>query len=87
MKKIPLRRCIGCMQSKSKKELYRIVKLSENSACFDKTGKMSGRGTYICSIECLNKAIKTKKIDRELNVSLDNATCEQLLIDINTNIN
>ena len=59
-KKIPLRTCIACKECKPKKELIRIVK-TEDSFAIDKTGKMNGRGSYICnSEECLNKLIKQK---------------------------
>jgi hypothetical protein len=47
-RKIPLRKCIGCMESFPKKELCRIVKNKDNEIHFDATGKLNGRGTYIC---------------------------------------
>ena len=65
MKKIPQRTCIGCNSQKSKKELIRVVKNKEGTISIDKTGKAEGRGAYICNnIECLEKAIKTKKLER-----------------------
>ena len=65
MKKIPQRTCVGCMQKKEKNELIRIVKNNSNEIYIDKTGKLDGRGIYICNnIVCLEKAIKTKKIER-----------------------
>ena len=48
LKKIPMRRCLGCYESKPKKELIRVVKTSEGEICIDKTGKKNGRGAYIC---------------------------------------
>ena len=68
MKNIPNRTCIGCNQIKPKKELIRIVKNKEGNIFIDKTSKANGRGAYLCdNIECLEKAIKTKKLDRALN--------------------
>lgn len=68
MKEIPKRTCIGCNEIKLKKELIRIVKNKEGQIFIDRTGKANGRGAYICdNIECLEKAIKTKKLDRALN--------------------
>lgn len=68
LKNMPQRTCIGCNIKKDKKDLLRIVINKENEVNVDLTGKMQGRGTYICNnIECLEKAIKTKKIDRALN--------------------
>ena len=70
-KKIPLRQCIGCRVSKPKNELIRIIRTPENEICFDKTGRSNGRGVYICpSKSCLDKAIKTKGIERSLNCNV-----------------
>ena len=56
MKKIPLRTCMGCNEKRTKKELIRIVKQKDGNVEVDKTGKMEGRGAYICNnIECLDK--------------------------------
>lgn len=72
IKKIPLRMCTGCMEMKPKKELIRIVKSPEGDISVDLTGKKSGRGAYICkSINCLEKAVKTKKLNRSLDVNID----------------
>ena len=86
MKKIPMRRCIGCMESKNKKELLRVVKVSNSEINFDPTGKAPGRGTYVCNANCLNRAIKSKRIEKELNVKINEDTYNKLLIDVNTYI-
>mgnify|MGYP001067404104 CR=1 FL=1 len=79
MKKIPQRTCIGCNQKKEKKELIRIVKNKQGQISIDKTGKMPGRGAYICDdIECLEKAIKNKRIEREFEQKLDEEIYENL---------
>jgi len=71
VKKIPMRRCLGCMESKSKKELIRIVKDSESNLSIDRTGKKNGRGAYFCDQEeCLEKAIKSKRIEKEFEMSI-----------------
>ena len=68
-KKEPMRTCTGCRQSKPKKELIRIVKF-EDEVFVDFTGRRNGRGAYICpDINCLEKAIKSKGINRTLKVS------------------
>ncbi|MDS0524889.1 YlxR family protein [Clostridium sp. SHJSY1] len=72
VKKIPLRMCTGCMEMKPKKELIRVVKSPEGEVSVDLTGKKSGRGAYVCkSAECLEKAVKTKRLSRNLDVSID----------------
>jgi uncharacterized protein len=67
IKKIPQRMCTGCMEMKPKKELIRVVKNKENEISIDLHGKKPGRGAYICrSIQCLEKAVKTKRLERNL---------------------
>ena len=65
MKKIVQRMCMGCNTKKDKRELIRIVMNKEGDISIDKTGKLSGRGAYICDdINCLEKIIKTKRLER-----------------------
>ena len=86
MKKIPMRRCLGCLESKPKKELIRVVKNKEGEISLDKTGKKQGRGAYICyDEECLNKAIKSNRLEREFEVKLDEEIYALLRRDINNN--
>ena len=67
-----MRRCLGCFESKPKKELIRIVKDQNNEISLDKTGKKSGRGAYICGNEqCLEKAIKNKRIEKEFGMEIN----------------
>ena len=70
-KKIPMRMCIACRESKPKKELIRIVKNKEGELNVDTTGKMPGRGAYLCpSVACLERAFKTKALQRALEVNM-----------------
>ncbi|MCI9016680.1 MAG: YlxR family protein [Clostridia bacterium] len=79
MKKIPQRTCMGCNVKKDKKELIRIVKNKENQINIDKTGKMQGRGAYLCdNIQCLEKAIKTKRIERVFETKIEEEIYEKL---------
>lgn len=77
-KKIPMRKCVGCNESKSKKELVRIVRSPEGDISLDTTGKKSGRGAYICpSADCLKKAVKSKRIDKILEVTVPESVYEE----------
>ena len=72
MKKIVQRMCIGCNNKKDKKELIRVVLNKNGEIAIDKTGKLAGRGAYICdSIECLEKAIKTKRLEKCFDMKID----------------
>ena len=64
-KKKPERTCIACNEQKEKQELLRIVKSKDGIIEVDLTGKKSGRGAYICKSEdCLNKVIKSKRLEK-----------------------
>lgn len=79
VRKIPQRMCNGCMQMKPKKELIRIVKSPEGDVSVDLTGKKPGRGAYICKdIDCLEKAYKTKKLNRSLEINISEDIFEAL---------
>lgn len=79
IKKMPVRLCIGCQESHSKKEMVRIVRSPEGDFSLDATGKKSGRGAYICpTVSCLEEAIKYKRLDKSFKMSIDAAVYENL---------
>ena len=70
-KKIPVRKCLGCMEGRPKKELVRVVRPADEPVCVDATGKKNGRGAYLCpNPECLKRAIRSKALDRSLEVTI-----------------
>ena len=70
-KKIPMRQCLGCREMKPKGELIRVVRSPEGEISLDAKGKAPGRGAYLCSCaECLKKAIRSKALDRSLEVTI-----------------
>lgn len=72
MKSTPNRMCVCCRQMKPQKEMLRVVKTKDGQVFVDKTGKASGRGSYICSDkECIAKAKKTRAFDRAYKMKLD----------------
>ena len=74
-----MRTCIGCRQSKNKKELIRVVKNKEGQVFVDLTGRQNGRGAYICANkDCLEKAIKTKSLEKTLKTAIDGEIITQL---------
>lgn len=83
IKKVPMRMCVGCRQMHEKRTLTRIVRDSEGVAHIDQKGKASGRGAYICrSEECLQRAIKTRAIERALGVVVTEEMQKQLAEEI-----
>lgn len=79
VKKIPQRMCTGCMEMNPKKELIRVVRNKDGEVSIDNTGKKPGRGAYICKdIECLEKSIKAKRLERNLEVKISDDILERL---------
>ena len=71
-KKPILRRCIACLEQKDKLEMIRIVKPKDEDLQIDLSGKKNGRGAYICkSEECLNKAIKSKRFEKNFEIEIN----------------
>ena len=78
-KKIPMRQCIGCREHKPKKELIRVVRSPEGEISLDFRGKAPGRGAYLCPDgACLKKAIKSKALERNFEVSIPEEIYEDL---------
>ena len=74
-----MRKCVGCGEMKSKKEMIRVLKTSENKFLLDATGKMNGRGAYVCfSKECLKKAIKNRGLERSFKQTIPEEVYEDL---------
>ena len=70
VKRIPERMCVICRQMKPKTELLRIVNTTD-SVVVDGTGKLNGRGVYLCKRkECVDKAIKSKGFVKQNGFSL-----------------
>ena len=78
-KKVPMRKCVGCQEMKSKKEMLRVLKTSENEFVLDATGRKNGRGAYVCfSKDCLAKAIKNKGLERSFKQAIPKEVYENL---------
>ncbi|GHU49256.1 hypothetical protein FACS1894127_2050 [Clostridia bacterium] len=81
-KKIPMRRCVGCMESKPKRELIRITRAGEDVKP-DPTGKANGRGVYLCKNEaCFKLARKKRALSRGLDVALSEEQLNQLFSEL-----
>ncbi len=70
-KKIPQRQCMGCRERKAKRDMIRVVRGMDGNVSLDFSGKVNGRGAYICpNMECLQKARKAKALERSLEVAI-----------------
>lgn len=78
-RKIPIRKCLGCGENKEKKHLIRIVKTPEKKIVVDSTGKVNGRGAYICNnYKCLEIAYKNNAISKNLKADITDEIYEKL---------
>ncbi len=78
-KKIPQRQCMGCRERKEKRQLIRVVRSPEGEVSLDFSGKRNGRGAYLCpDPQCLKKAIKSKSLDRSLEVEIPQEIYDRL---------
>ena len=79
MKKIVQRMCVGCNEKKDKRELIRVVLNKTGEISIDKTGKLEGRGAYICdNIQCLEKAIKSKRLEKTFDTKIEEQIYDKL---------
>ena len=78
-KKIPQRQCMGCRERRAKKELIRVVRAVDGTVSLDFSGKLNGRGAYLCpDPKCLQKAQKAKSLERSLEVPIPEEVYERL---------
>ena len=78
-KKIPQRQCMGCRERKNKKDMIRVVRQTDGNVSLDFSGKLNGRGAYICPyMECLKRARKARSLERSLEVEIPEAVYDRL---------
>lgn len=78
-KKIPMRKCVGCGEMKTKKELMRILRTEAGDFVVDAEGKKNGRGAYICrSAECFRKAVKNRGLERSFKQEIPQEVYDRL---------
>ena len=84
MKKKPTRKCLATNEIFNKEDLFRVVKSPSGDVSLDMTGKANGRGAYISkSIEAIEKARKSKCLDRALEVSVPNEIFDRMILFLN----
>ena len=78
-KKIPQRQCMGCRERREKRAMIRVVRTPEGEVTLDFSGKKNGRGAYLCpNPDCLKKAIRSKALDRSLEVTIPQEVYDRL---------
>lgn len=83
-KKTPIRKCISCNENKPKKELIRVVLNKDNGVVLDTSGKLNGRGAYICkSVSCIENIRKSNKLAYSLKTKINDEIYDEILEYIN----
>ena len=78
-RKIPQRKCIVCGSLKDKGDLLRIVKNKEEGILIDESGKLNGRGAYVCKDEsCIKGLKKSNKLNQAFKMKIDDEIYEEL---------
>lgn len=71
--------CICCKAMKPKKEMLRVVKVNEKEFVLDETGKLNGRGAYICKDgNCMENSIKKKLLNKSYKQNVNQAVYDKL---------
>jgi hypothetical protein len=74
-----MRQCIGCRESRDKKSLIRVVKTPEGNIILDRTGRVNGRGAYLCDeTSCLKKARKSNALSRSFRINVPDEIYDKL---------
>lgn len=78
-RRVPMRTCVACRQVRPKRELVRVVRTPEGQVRIDPTGKVSGRGAYICrDVTCADVGVREQRLAHALEVAIPGDVAEQL---------
>lgn len=75
------RTCLGCGQKGLKSDLYRLVRIDDGRIVYDESGRIAGRGAYVCSRDCLEHSLSIGKLSRALKCNVP----KELFDDIDIN--
>ena len=79
VRKKPERMCVGCQEMKLKKEMIRVVRTKDGDITIDPSGKLAGRGAYLCpNLECFKTAFKSKRLEKSLKTAVPKEIYERL---------
>ena len=87
-RKVPMRRCIGCMQSREKQHLIRIAGF-EGNLTLDPSGNAKGRGVYLCKDhpECWEVADKRRALERSFRMKFAEEMKREIFVELEAYIN
>lgn len=78
-KHVPQRQCVACRQVRPKRDLVRIVRTPAGEVRVDLTGKVSGRGAYVCpDTACAETAVRERRLQHAIEIAVPEAIIEEL---------
>jgi predicted RNA-binding protein YlxR (DUF448 family) len=78
-KHVPQRTCVGCRQAKAKRDLIRLVHTPEGQLVIDVTGKLNGRGAYLCrQRSCWEQAVTGNQVGKALKIEIGKSERQML---------
>ncbi|MFA5843588.1 MAG: YlxR family protein [Coriobacteriia bacterium] len=78
-RKPPVRTCVACATSGDKKDFVRFVRMGDGDTAVDPSGKLNGRGAYVCRTSaCFERAVSRKRFTAALRVTLREEDVERL---------
>ncbi len=79
VRKVPLRMCVACHQMRPKRELIRLVRTPTGEVKVDPTGKLAGRGAYVCAdLQCADLGLREHRIQHALEVPISEMLADEL---------
>lgn len=79
IKKKPLRKCVACNKQKTKNELIRVVINKEKEITVDYSGKLNGRGAYLCKDpKCITLSKENSKLNQALKTKVEDNIYEEI---------
>ena len=75
----PQRSCIACRTVKDQRELVRLVRAQDGAVTVNETGKLPGRGAYLCrEASCWQAGLEDGRLERALRTTISRENREQL---------
>lgn len=79
VRKIPQRTCVACGRVRAKRELVRIVRTPAGEIMVDLTGKVSGRGAYVCAeLDCVERGLREGRLQHALESPVPESAANEL---------
>jgi predicted RNA-binding protein YlxR (DUF448 family) len=71
VRRVPTRTCVACRTPRAKRELVRVVRRPDGTVAVDETGRLPGRGAYLCrDAACFDRAGRRRALGHALRTEI-----------------